>query len=64
VPHLGYDLAAQIGLESGRTGRSVREIVKERELLSDRELDKALDLRKMTEPQKPRPRGKRRGSRE
>ncbi|UCF81196.1 MAG: class II fumarate hydratase [Acidobacteriota bacterium] len=54
VPHLGYDLAAQIGLESGRTGRTVREIVKERGLLSDRELDKALELRKMTEPTRPR----------
>ncbi len=48
-PYIGYEAAAEIVKESIRTGRSVREIVVERGLLSDDEVDRALDVLGMTE---------------
>jgi fumarate hydratase class II len=50
VPHIGYDRAAEIAKESHRTGRSVREIARERAGLPEEELERALDLRRQTEP--------------
>lgn len=47
-PHVGYELAAEIVKESTRTGRSIREIVKKRRLMTDVELDRALDVLGMT----------------
>jgi len=47
-PYLGYDVAAEIVKESTRTGRSIREIVKRRKLMTDAELDRALDVLAMT----------------
>jgi fumarate hydratase class II len=49
VPHIGYDAAADVSKEAYATGKSLREIVLERGLLSEDELDDALDLRHMTE---------------
>ena len=43
-PYIGYERAAEIVKESVKTGRSVREIVVERGLLSDEEVDRALDV--------------------
>ncbi|HEX8802851.1 MAG TPA: class II fumarate hydratase [Acidimicrobiales bacterium] len=43
-PYIGYEAAAEVVKESVRTGRSVREIVVERGLLTDAEVDKALDV--------------------
>jgi fumarate hydratase, class II len=43
-PYIGYERAAEIVKESVKTGRSVREIVVERRLLSDEEIDRALDV--------------------
>ena len=43
-PYIGYEKAAEIVKESVKSGRSVREIVTERGLLSDEELDRALDV--------------------
>ncbi|HET9261349.1 MAG TPA: class II fumarate hydratase [Acidimicrobiia bacterium] len=48
-PHIGYDNGARIAKESVATGRSVRELVLEAGLMSEAELDQALDLRGMTE---------------
>jgi fumarate hydratase class II len=48
-PYIGYDNGAKIAKEASATGRSVRELVLEKGLLSPEELDRALDLRKMTE---------------
>jgi fumarate hydratase class II len=48
-PYIGYEAAAEVVKESIRTGRSVREIVTERGLLSEAELDAALDVLGMTE---------------
>ena len=50
VPRIGYDAAAEVSKEAYATGRSLREIVVERGLLSEAEVDAALDLRRMTEP--------------
>jgi fumarate hydratase class II len=50
APHIGYDLAAEIAKESHRTGRSVRDIARERQVLPADELERALDLRRQTEP--------------
>jgi len=47
-PHLGYETTADIIKESTRTGRSIREIVKKRKLMTDAELDRALDVEAMT----------------
>jgi fumarate hydratase class II len=49
VPKIGYDAAADIAKEALATGRSVREIAAERNVLTSEELDEALDVRKMTE---------------
>ena len=48
-PHIGYDAGASVAKEAFRSGRSVREVVLERGLLTPRELDRVLDLHKMTE---------------
>lgn len=50
APMIGYDLAAEIAKESGRTGRTVREICRERQVLPEAELEKALDPVEMTKP--------------
>ncbi len=48
-PHIGYDNGAKIAKEAVASGRSVRELVLEAGLMSGEELDKALDVKKMTE---------------
>jgi fumarate hydratase class II len=47
-PYLGYEGAATVIKESMRTGRSLREIVLERGLLDEAELDRALDVLALT----------------
>jgi fumarate hydratase class II len=49
VPKIGYEEAADIAKEALATGRGVREIAAERNVLSPEELEEALDVRKMTE---------------
>ena len=48
VPAIGYDLCAEISKEAFKTGRSIRDVVLERGVLGEKELDEALDLMKMT----------------
>jgi fumarate hydratase class II len=50
APKIGYDRAAEIAKESAKTGRTVREIAREKRALPERELESALDPVKMTEP--------------
>ena len=50
APLIGYDKAAEIAKESFRSGKTVRQVARERKLLSDADLDKALDPRRMTAP--------------
>jgi fumarate hydratase class II len=48
-PVIGYDEAAKIAKESIRTGKSIRELARAKGV-SDAQLDKVLDLGKMTKP--------------
>ena len=47
-PYLGYETAAEVVKESVRTGRPIREVVRVRGLMTDEELDRALDVMAMT----------------
>ncbi|TCJ16054.1 class II fumarate hydratase [Rubrobacter taiwanensis] len=49
APKIGYDAAAEISKEAYRTGKTIRELARERTDLSEEELDRLLDARKMTE---------------
>ena len=48
-PHIGYDRAAEIVTEAHESGRSLREVAREKGV-SDEVLDEALDHRKMARP--------------
>ncbi len=48
-PHIGYDNGAKVAKEALATGKSVRQVVLELGLMSEEELDQALDLKRMTE---------------
>jgi fumarate hydratase class II len=48
-PSIGYDKAAEVAKEAARDGVSVREVVRRHRLLPEEELDRALDVRAMTE---------------
>lgn len=48
-PHIGYDNGARIAKEAVATGRSVRELVLEAGLMTEEEVDDALDIKGMTE---------------
>ncbi len=50
-PKIGYEKAAEIAKKSVATKRSIREIAKQMTNLSDEELDKLLDIKKMTSNQ-------------
>ncbi|MGE5618971.1 MAG: class II fumarate hydratase [Sphingomonadaceae bacterium] len=50
VPAIGYDAAAAISKEAFRTGRTIREVARERTQLSEEELDRLLNPEAMTEP--------------
>jgi len=49
VPKIGYDAAAEIAKESVKTGKTVRELCRERKVLPEAELKEALDPWGMTE---------------
>lgn len=49
-PHLGYEVAAQLVKEATKSGRTVKEIVLERHLLTQEEIDAILDPYQMTSP--------------
>ena len=48
APVVGYDKAAEISKEAYKTGKTIREVARQRTDLSDEELDELLDARKMT----------------
>jgi fumarate hydratase class II len=50
APRIGYDAAAKIARLSATTGRTVRDICREQNLLPADELERLLDARAMTEP--------------
>lgn len=51
APVIGYDQAAAIAKEAFATGKTVRQIATEKNVLPQDELDKLLDARSMTEPE-------------
>ncbi len=50
APKIGYDRAAEIAKESAKTGRTVRELCIEKQVLPVEELERILDPVAMTEP--------------
>jgi aspartate ammonia-lyase len=48
--YIGYDNASKIAKESVQTGRSIPELILEKELLTQEQLDKILDTMTVTEP--------------
>ncbi len=50
APKIGYDRAADIAKESVKTGKTVRELCREKKVLPEAELERALDPIAMTEP--------------
>jgi fumarate hydratase class II len=49
--HIGYDAAAKVAQEAWATGKTVREICRERKVLDEKKLAEVLDPRRMTEPE-------------
>jgi fumarate hydratase class II len=50
APKIGYDASAKLAQEAYKTGKTVRQLALEKNLLPPDELNKLLDVRKMTEP--------------
>lgn len=50
VPHIGYTKATEIAKESLRTGKSIRSLVEEKNLLPKSSIDEILDTNAMTKP--------------
>lgn len=50
APVIGYDAAATIAKEAARSGRTIREVARERTHLSEADLNRLLDPAHMTEP--------------
>jgi fumarate hydratase class II len=50
APKIGYETAAAFAKEAFDSGKTIRELCRERKVLPDAELDHALDPMKMTEP--------------
>src|SRR5215207_1405093 len=48
APEVGYDKAAEISKQAYKTGKTIREVARESTDLSEEELDRLLDARKMT----------------
>jgi len=48
APRIGYDAAAEIAKEAHRTGKTVREVARQRAGVPEEELDRLLDLRGQT----------------
>jgi fumarate hydratase class II len=50
APIIGYDRAAEIAKESAKTGKTVREICREKQVLPEVDLNRILDPIEMTKP--------------
>lgn len=50
VPYIGYDAAAEIAKEAYQSGKTVREIAREKQILPEDELEKALNPMSLTKP--------------
>jgi fumarate hydratase, class II len=54
APRIGYDKAAELAKEAFKTGKTVRELAREKKLLPEAELNDVLDARRLTEPGVPK----------
>ena len=50
-PHIGYEKAAALAKEAFQTGKTIRDLCREKNVLPEEVLNEALDPRRMTEPQ-------------
>ena len=50
-PYIGYEQAAALAKEAFHTGKTIRQLCREKRILPDAQLDQALDPRQMTRPQ-------------
>ncbi|MCH8288728.1 MAG: class II fumarate hydratase [Candidatus Marinimicrobia bacterium] len=50
APIIGYDKAAEISKEAFKTGKTIRQILKSKKLMSDSKIKKVLNLMKLTKP--------------
>jgi fumarate hydratase class II len=50
APVIGYDAAANIAKEAAKTGKTIREVAREKTKLTEEELDRILDPANMTKP--------------
>jgi fumarate hydratase class II len=50
-PHIGYERAAALAKEAFKTGKTIRQLCEEKQVLPPEKLREALDPWKMTEPQ-------------
>lgn len=50
-PHIGYEKAAALAKEAFKTGKTIRELCREQQVLPEEVLNEALDPFRMTEPQ-------------
>ena len=51
APIIGYDEAAKIAHESFETGKTIREVVEEKNIIDNKVLDRALNPNNMINPQ-------------
>jgi fumarate hydratase class II len=49
-PHIGYERAAELAKEAFKTGKTIRQLCREQNILDEKTLNEALDPRSMTEP--------------
>ncbi len=50
APKIGYDKAAQLAKDAYKSGKSLRQVAKEQQVLPEAELERVLDLMRMTKP--------------
>ena len=50
-PHIGYEKASKLAKEAFQSGKTIRELCQEEEILPTDTLEEALDPFRMTEPQ-------------
>ena len=50
VPIIGYDKAASIAYESFKSGKTIREVMKEKKIIDDKTLQVILDPKNMIKP--------------
>jgi fumarate hydratase, class II len=50
APVIGYDAAANIAKEAAKTGKTIREVAREKTNLTEEALDRILDPANMTKP--------------